>query len=246
MAQQQPLMPKATAVWLIDNTSLTFDQIADFCILHPLEVKGIADGDVAAGVRGLDPVTNGQLTREEIEKAEADDTHKMTLLKPKHQTPEKPRKGAKYTPLSKRQERPNAILWMVRNHPEVPASQIAKLLGTTKPTIEAIRDRTHWNMANIQPQDPVGLGLCKQSELDMVVRKAAAKKAKLGETAPAEGPTLQTAEETLAPQTPAEPEDPFASFTSTPAPEDDKEEVYDADKVFGSLNDGGEDAEKAE
>ncbi|MGF1543925.1 MAG: DUF1013 domain-containing protein [Parvularculaceae bacterium] len=174
----KPLMPLATAVWLIDNTSLTFDQIAEFCGLHPLQVSGIADGDVAAGVRGIAPITNNQLTREEISKAEADGAYKMKLSRPKTIVAEKPRKGPRYTPVSKRQSRPDAIAWIVRNHPEVPDAQIAKLLGTTKTTINSVRDRTHCNSANITPQDPVGLGLCSQTDLDAAVRKAAAKAAK--------------------------------------------------------------------
>src|SRR5690606_24941054 len=173
------LMPKATAVWLVDNTSLSFDQIADFCGLHPLQVKGIADGDVAAGVRGIDPINNHQLAREESEKAEADESYRLKLSRPKTHVGEKPRKGLRHTPVSKRQNRPDAIAWMVKNHPEVTDAQIAKLLGTTKSTIQSVRDRSHWNAANLQPRDPVGLGLCSQLDLDAVVRKAAAKRAKL-------------------------------------------------------------------
>ncbi|MBY0423836.1 MAG: DUF1013 domain-containing protein, partial [Parvularculaceae bacterium] len=158
----QPLMPIATAVWLIENTSLSFDQIADFCGLHPLQVKGIADGDVAGGVRGIDPISSHQLAREELEKAQADVGYRMKLSKPKNAiiAETTSRKGPRYTPISKREHRPDAILWMVRNHPEVTDAQIAKLLGTTKTTIQSVRDRTHWNSANLTPQDPVGLGLC--------------------------------------------------------------------------------------
>ncbi|NOX94478.1 MAG: DUF1013 domain-containing protein [Alphaproteobacteria bacterium] len=185
-----PLMPIATAVWLIDNTALTFDQIADFCGLHILQVKGIADGDVGAGVRGIDPITTHQLTRDEIEKGQSDEKHRLVLSQPKTMVVDRTKKGPRYTPVSKRQNRPDAIAWMVRNHPEVPDSQIGKLLGTTKTTIQSIRDRSHWNAANLQPQDPVGLGLCTQIDLDTVVRKAAAKKAKLEGIKPAEGPAL--------------------------------------------------------
>lgn len=180
------LMPKATAVWLVDNTSLTFDQIADFCGLHPLEVKGIADGDVAVGVRGADPISNGQLTREDIEKAEGDSKHRLSLVKPKYadmQTPTK-RRGPRYTPLSRRQNRPDAIAWLVRNHPELSDAQISKLIGTTKTTIGAVRDRTHWNSANIKPTDPVSLGLCTQIDLDEQVKKASARRRKLEEENP--------------------------------------------------------------
>jgi len=171
-----PLMPKATAIWLVENTSLTFDQIAAFCKLHPLEVKGIADGEVGAGIRGADPISTGQLTREEIEKGEKDSSHHLRLAVSKVVLPEVKRRGPRYTPLSKRQDRPAAILWLVKFHPELADAQIARLVGTTKPTIATIRDRTHWNIGNITPIDPVALGLCKQGELDAEVQKAAKKK----------------------------------------------------------------------
>ena len=190
-----PLMPKATAVWLVDNTSLTFDQIANFCRLHPLEVKAIADGDSAQGIKGMDPVLAGQLQREEIEKAEADPNYRMKVSEPKVRVPEVKRRGPRYTPVSKRQDRPNAILWLVRNHPELKDAGIMRLVGTTKPTIQAIRERTHWNSATLTPTDPVTLGLCSQLELDLEVRRAA-------KTAPvaveAEGQRLLSAEETTA------------------------------------------------
>ena len=145
-----PLMPKATAVWLIDNTSLTFDQIADFCHLHPLEVKGIADGEVATGIKGQDPLVSGQLTRTEIEKAEADENYRMKLAVSNIRLPEqKRRKGPRYTPLSRRQDRPNAILWLLRNHPELKDAPIMRLVGTTKTTIQQVRDRSHWNSATL-------------------------------------------------------------------------------------------------
>jgi hypothetical protein len=167
-------MPKATAVWLVENTSLTFEQIAGFCGLHVLEVKGIADGDVAQGIKGLDPVTSGQLTREEIEDAERDPSRDLHLAEPKVVVPETPsRKGPRYTPVSRRQDRPNAVLWLLRNHPELKDSQIMRLVGTTKPTITQIRERSHWNAPNLTPQDPVTLGLCSQIDLDAVVKKAA-------------------------------------------------------------------------
>jgi uncharacterized protein len=174
MSDRRPLMPKATAVWLVANTSLTFDQIAAFCGLHVLEVKGIADGDVAQGIKGLDPVTSGQLTREEIETAERDPRHALHLAEPKVVVPEMPaKKGPRYTPVSRRHDRPNAVLWILRNHPELKDSQIMRLVGTTKPTIAQIRDRTHWNAPNLTPQDPVTLGLCSQTDLDNEVKKAA-------------------------------------------------------------------------
>ena len=171
----KPIMAKATAVWLVDNTTLSFRQIGDFCGLHELEVQGIADGDVAAGVKGFDPIANNQLTQEEIDTAEKDPSHKLKLKFNPSAVGEEKRRGPRYTPLSKRQDRPASILWLVKFHPELSDAQIAKLVGTTKPTIQAIRERTHWNIANIQPIDPVALGLCKQSELDAVVQKAAAK-----------------------------------------------------------------------
>ena len=176
----KPIMAKATAVWLVDNTTLNFKQIADFCGLHELEVQGIADGDVAAGVKGFDPVANNQLTEEEIEAGQKNPLHKLKLKFNAAAQGEEKRRGPRYTPLSKRQDRPASILWLVKFHPELADSQISRLVGTTKPTIQAIRERTHWNIANIQPIDPVALGLCKQSELDAAVQKASAKKAREG------------------------------------------------------------------
>jgi len=175
------LMPKATAVWLVDNTSLTFEQVADFCGMHPLEVKGIADGDVAMGVRGADPISNGQLTRAEIAKAEDDSKYRMVAVKQKYSDLHQPnrKRGPRYTPLSRRQTRPDAIAWLVRNHPELTDGQISKLIGTTKTTITAVRDRTHWNANNIKPTDPVSLGLCSQIDLDAAVMKSSARRAKM-------------------------------------------------------------------
>ena len=191
------LMPKATAVWLVDNTSLTFDQIADFCELHPLEVKGIADGEVARDIRGADPIANGQLSRDELDAAEKSEKYRMKAQKSRHAELLKPvKKAPRYTPVSRRQDRPDAIAWFIRNHPEVADSQVARLLGTTKATIDQVRDRTHWNSTNIKPVDPVTLGLSTQLELDAIVRKAADKKAKeaakRGEVEPA-GATLVSA-----------------------------------------------------
>ncbi|MEM9616894.1 MAG: cell cycle transcriptional regulator TrcR [Pseudomonadota bacterium] len=225
----RPLMPIATAVWLIDNTSLTFDQIAEFCGLHPLQVKGIADGDVGVSVRGIDPITTHQLTRDEIEKGQDDESYRLKLSRPKTIVADRPKKGPRYTPVSKRQNRPDAIAWMVRNHPEVPDSQIAKLLGTTKTTIQSVRDRSHWNSANLQPQDPVGLGLCTQIDLDTVVRKAAAKLAKMrpvGAEAP-EGPSLEPVSETV-------------SEEEAPATAEEESQKVDLDKVFANLGGAGE------
>ena len=194
------LMPKATAVWLVDNTSLTFEQIAAFCGLHPLEVNGIADGEVARDIRGADPIANGQLSREELDRAGADPNYRMVAQKSRHAELLKPQKKApRYTPVSRRQDRPDAIAWFLRNHPEVSDAQISKLLGTTKATIDQVRNRQHWNAANIKPVDPVTLGLSGQLELDDVVRKAADKKAKddakKGIVAP-DGATLKPASET--------------------------------------------------
>jgi hypothetical protein len=172
-----PLMPKATAVWLVENTALSFDQIADFCKLHPLEVKAIADGDAAQGIKGLDPVLTGQLSREQISNAEANHDIHLHMSDPKVRLPEaKKKKGPRYTPVSRRQDRPNAILWLVRNHPELKDAQIMRLVGTTKSTIAGIRDRTHWNAQQLQPLDPVTLGLCSQIDLDFEVGRAAKEK----------------------------------------------------------------------
>ncbi|MDW4550969.1 cell cycle transcriptional regulator TrcR [Defluviimonas sp. D31] len=176
----KPLMAKATAVWLVDNTTLSFKQIADFCGLHELEVQGIADGDVAAGVKGFDPIANSQLDASEIEKGEKNPLHKLKLKFNPASVGEEKRRGPRYTPLSKRQDRPAAILWLVKFHPELADAQIGKLVGTTKPTIASIRDRTHWNINHITPIDPVALGLCRQSELDAAVQKAAKKRAAEG------------------------------------------------------------------
>jgi hypothetical protein len=173
------LMPKATAVWLVDNSSLTFEQIADFCGLHPLEVKGIADDEVARDIRGADPISNGQLTREELDAAQANPHYRMKAQKSRHAELLKPtKKSPRYTPVSRRQDRPDAIAWFVRNHPEITDTQISRTLGTTKATIEQVRNRTHWNAANIKPVDPVSLGLVSQLELDALVKKSAEKKNK--------------------------------------------------------------------
>jgi hypothetical protein len=226
------LMPKATAVWLVDNTSLTFEQIADFCGLHPLEVRGIADGEVARDIRGADPIANGQLSREELDKAGANPAYRMVAQKSRHAELLKPvKKGPRYTPVSRRQDRPDAIAWFLRNHPEVTDAQISKLLGTTKATIETVRSRSHWNSANIKPVDPVTLGLVSQLELDALVRKAAEKKAKddakKGIVAP-DGPTLRPAAETGAPEHEEE--------------EEVRETHHTAESLFGSSDhDDGDD-----
>ncbi len=168
-----PLMPKATAIWLVENTSLSFKQIANFCGMHELEIKGIADGEVGAGIKGLNPITNNQLTKEEIDRCSNDlDSSLKIIINEVSTKTEQSKKNKKYTPLSKRQDRPDAVYWLIRNHPELKDSQVARLVGSTKTTIDAIRNRTHWNMTNIRPQDPIGLGLCKQIELDEALAKA--------------------------------------------------------------------------
>jgi hypothetical protein len=235
--QEAPLMPKATAVWLVENTALSFDQIAEFCKLHPLEVKAIADGDSAQGIKGLDPVLTGQLTREEIEHAEGDKNRRLHLADRKVRVPEqKSKRGPRYTPVSRRQDRPNAILWLLRNHPELKDSQIMRLVGTTKSTIQSIRERSHWNAANLSPLDPVTLGLCSQIDLDMQVSKAAKEK-----PAPAEHDrvTLLPASVTTAPAQSPAPEE-----TRTPASTKSQEDA-EAASVFAKLKQiGGTKAEE--
>ncbi len=166
-----PLMPKATAVWLIEKTALTFTQIAEFCGMHPLEVQAIADGEVAAGIVGYDPVANGQLAPEEIKRGEADPQFRLHLLPSSIQLPKRSR-AARYTPVAKRNDRPDGIAFLLRNYPQLTEAQIAKLMGTTKETIQKVRDRTHWNTANIKPRDPVILGLCTQTDLNAMVAAA--------------------------------------------------------------------------
>jgi len=168
----QPLMPKATAVWLIEKTSLTFEQIAEFVGMHPLEIQAIADGEVAQGIIGYDPVANGQVTREEVARCEADSSAHLVMTAATSPVPKGRGKGAKYTPVSKRNDRPDAIAWMLRHYGALSDTQIGKLLGTTKETIAKVRDRSHWNSANIKPRDPVILGLCTQSDLNALIRSA--------------------------------------------------------------------------
>jgi hypothetical protein len=240
-----PLMPKATAVWLVDNTSLTFEQIAEFCGLHVLEVKGIADGDVAHGIKGMDPISSGQLTREEIAKAEENTSYRLRLAEPKVEVPEvKTKRGPRYTPVSRRQDRPNAILWLLKNHPELKDSQIMRLVGTTKPTIIAIRERSHWNSPNLTAQDPVALSLCSQIDLDAEVKKAASKLARERhevEGEPAKVETLIPAEESVA-AAPLVREAPMATALAQEARKamaapEEEEDIPDADSVFAKLKD---------
>src|SRR5690348_721541 len=235
----QPLMPQATAVWLVENTALSFDQIADFCKLQPLEAKAIADGDAAQGIKGLDPVLTGQLSREEIEHAEANPNSRLKLADPKVRLPEaKRKKGPRYTPVSRRQDRPNAILWLVRNHPELKDAAIMRLVGTTKSTIQAIRDRTHWNAATLTPLDPVTLGLTTQLELDYEVNRANKEK-----PAPAQagGATLLPASETTAKKEP-EPATAASGEADKKTPGD-----LDVSAVFAKLKQlGGKDNKQEE
>jgi hypothetical protein len=197
-ADVKPLMPKATAVWLVDNSSLTFEQIADFCGLHPLEVKGIADEDVAKGIKGQDPVTSGQLTREAIEAAEKNPKVRLKMAPPKHKMPAvKQKKAPRYTPVSKRQDKPDAVYWILRNHPEFADADIIRLIGTTKATIQKIRERSHWNATNIKAVDPVTLGLCSQLELDLAVSRASIKRERAEKRAVKKGDTLRPISETV-------------------------------------------------
>lgn len=170
-----PMMPKATAVWLVENTTLTFDQIADFCGLHALEVQAIADDEIAVGMVGLDPTVSGQLTDEQIAECEKDPKARLKLLKSDLPEPQKRPKGARYTPVAKRQDKPDGIAWLIRHYPELSDAAVGRLLGTTKPTINAVRNRTHWNSANIRPRDPVEIGLCTSAELVAELEKAGVK-----------------------------------------------------------------------
>lgn len=236
MSNRKPLMPKATAVWLVENTSLSFDQIAEFCGLHNLEVKGIADGDVAQGIKGQDPITSGQLTREEIARAETNEKLSLRLAEPKYEMPVvKSKKGPRYTPVSRRQDRPNAVLWLMRSHPELKDSQIMRLVGTTKPTIAAIRERTHWNSQNLQPQDPVTLGLCSQVDLDAEVKKSS-KRAQPGVAVP-DAPVVERAG-TLLPASQTIPglgEQPAMGDLPGPLIDEDKVDSEEDRRVFAKL-----------
>ena len=235
----QPLMPKATAVWLVDNTALTFDQIADYCGLHNLEVQAIADGEVAPGMQGLDPTANGQLNRDEIVRCEADVAARMEMAKPSVPMPKVRQKGARYTPISKRQDRPDAISWLLRSYPELSDAQISRLIGTTKPTINAIRDKTHRNSANIKPQSPVYLGLCVAADLEKMIAIA---RARAGTTHTPTQPlppiaASEPAEEpAILPSQPSEPviAEPTAEevFGAAKAPKPEEEQASSAD-VFG-------------
>ncbi|MEM7239131.1 MAG: cell cycle transcriptional regulator TrcR [Pseudomonadota bacterium] len=243
MSDDLPLMPKATAVWLVDNTTLTFRQIAEFCGMHELEISGIADGEVAIGIKGFDPILNNQLTPDDIKKCEGDSLGRLTLLK-REKAPQPKRKVPRYTPVSKRQDRPAAIAWLVRYHPEMENNAIAKLVGSTKPTIESIRNRSHWNIASIQPVDPVALGLCRQIDLDAAVEKAAAKKAANASPSVEESMRLMSTEESLsAPAVPPSPfglDDPREAELGTNPPAD-----INPDDLFNLPKGGGTDEDPA-
>jgi hypothetical protein len=251
MSARKPLMPKATAVWLVENTSLSFEQIAEFCGLHVLEVKGIADGDVAQGIKGMDPISNGQLTREEIKRAEEDREHRLVLAESKVDIPEvKTKPGPRYTPVSRRQDRPNAVVWLLRNHPELKDSQIMRLVGTTKPTIAAIRDRTHWNSNNLTPQDPVTLGLCSQTDLDTEVKKAAARmererKEQQKKLEKAGATLLPTSETTLPPGLGPQPDVEIVVPKPAEAPREETEAEQQA-RVLARLQEMGSGGTKTE
>jgi hypothetical protein len=224
--ENKPLMPKATAVWLVDNTSLTFEQIADFCGLHPLEVKGIADEDVAKGIKGMDPVAAGQLQREEIERCEGDPVKRLKMAPPKYKLPPlKIKHAPRYTPVSKRQDKPDAVFWLLRNHPDISDADIIKLIGTTKATIQKIREHSHWNAPNIKAVDPVTLGLCSQIELDLAVSRAAAKRERAMKRTAKEGGVLKPPADTLTPAAAAAPEKPVEAAKPEPAEEPKPDEA---------------------
>ncbi|MFC0280897.1 DUF1013 domain-containing protein [Falsigemmobacter intermedius] len=246
----KPLMARATAVWLVENTTLTFKQIADFCGMHELEVQGIADGDVAGGVKGFDPVANNQLEQSEITKGEANPLHKLKLKFNAAAVGEEKRRGPRYTPLSKRQDRPASILWLVKFHPELSDGQISKLVGTTKPTIQQIRERTHWNIANITPVDPVALGLCRQSELDAQVQIAVKKKALEGGVMSDDERRKLVSTETslgMAPEARISDEDNLQALFGGASEEKEGKsaaDYSDADSFFNLPNDAADDEEE--
>jgi len=187
----RPMMPKATAVWLVENTALTFQQIADLCELHELEVQAIADEDSISSMSGIDPILGGQLTQEEIDRCQADPNARLTLKETSIPMPVQRSKGARYTPIAKRQDKPDGIAWLLKHHPELSDAQVSKLLGTTKNTINAVRDRTHWNSSNIRGRDPMDLGLCSYADYNAAVETARAKLKKEGkELEPAPKPTI--------------------------------------------------------
>jgi hypothetical protein len=211
----KPLMPKATAVWLVENTVLTFEQIANFCNLHALEVQAIADEEVAIGMQGIDPITNGQLTKEELQRCEADPNARLEMAKTDIPQPLARSEGPRYTPVSKRQDKPDAIAWLLRHYPEISDAQIGRLIGTTKPTINQIRDRTHWNTPNLRPRSPVELGLCKQEDLNTALDKAQ----RAAERAAARAKKAAKSTETAATAAATAPEPAPEATADAPAPE---------------------------
>lgn len=215
-----PLMPKATAVWLVENTSLSFEQIAGFTGMHELEIQAIADGEVAAGIVGVNPIANGQLTQEDLDHAQQDTRARLKLNKTDIPLPKARSKGARYTPVSKRQDRPDAISWLLKHHPELTDAQISRLIGTTKPTILSVRDRSHWNATNIKPQNPVTLGLCTEPELEKAVIIAQRRTTNAAKAAAREAKRRER-EAAAAAAAAATPEAPVASpaAESAPAPE---------------------------
>ena len=233
----QPLMPKATAMWLIENTALTFEQISGFCDLHILEIQSMADGEINIGMVGRDPITHGQLSQEEIDRCTADSGAELQLFEPDMPLPKPRTKGPRYTPVARRQDRPDAIAWLLKSFPELSDGQISRLVGTTKPTINSIRDRTHWNMTNIKPKDPVGLGLCGRQDLGEAVEKArraaeraAKRQAREEAKAEAEAEAKAAAGEAVAGAA-AEPQPASAATSHTPtspsAPPPDKADTPD-------------------
>jgi len=224
----QPLMPKATAVWLVENTALSFDQIAIFTGLHELEVQAIADGEVAVGMQGADPIATGELTQEEIDRCQSDPNADLKMAKATLPQPKARGKGARYTPVSKRQDRPDAIAWLLKHHPELTDAQISRIIGTTKPTIKSVRERSHWNITNIKPQSPVGLGLCSEADLEKVVAIA---RAKAGTT---HVPAAPAATSIM-----AAPEPKLPTITP-PVAQPDEDEKHTVESVFGPAPTEGE------
>lgn len=225
-----PLMPKATAVWLIDKSKLSFEQIGDFCGLHKLEVQAIADGEVAEGINGLDPVANGQLTMEEIARCENDPRARLKMIKSDLPQPVVRSKGPRYTPVSKRADKPDAIAYLIKHHPELQDAQVARLLGTTKETIAKVRERSHWNSSNIKPNNPVLLGLCKQADLEAAIKRAERriareKKGLKDDEADAEGGVMTTEEAPVF-------EGPITDFGNK---SDEQQPDIDPDDMFRSI-----------
>lgn len=238
-----PLMPKATAVWLVENSTLTFRQIAAFCGLHELEVQAIADDEVAIGMQGMDPIACGELTQEEIDRCTDDSSASLKMAKPNVPIPKLKQKGARYTPVSKRQDRPDAISWLLKNYPELSDAQISRLIGTTKPTINAVRERTHWNMSQIKPRNPVGLGLCSSPDLEKMVAVARARAGTVHAAASDKPKAAPPPAPKPAPEPAPEPQDAhsgpmpdintvFAPSEPAPASDDDSESVPDVNVVF--------------